>query len=701
MAMAAGEVSAGDEPTRLDRGLLAWLGVGVLVVVLFYLSAHIPFLKEIPETWFIPLADWVNAIIDWFLATFRWFFRAVTAVLEVPLEWVRDFLKWLPWPAMLIAVGAIGFAAGGWRLATFTTLALAYMVVIGYWDKTATTLSMAAIAVPISLGAGLVIGILGHRSARARRAIDPMLDLMQTIPTFAYLVPILVLFGVGPVVGILASAIYAIPPMVRNVMLGLERVPTEIVESATMSGSTGRQLLWWVKIPAAMPTILMGVNQTTMATLGMVVIAAMLGGIDDIGLEVFIMMKRAAFGESLLAGLVIALVAMILDRISRGFVDRSMDARIPESDSPYRRQLLLGAVASVILVSVLAQFLPDIKDYPKAWVWYPADHLNNALNWFTNEFFEVTSAIKTWAIFFFLLPLKLGLEKAVHPRFWGFELTSTVKLGYLLGMIAIALVAARLASWRVAVGASIAGFIYYFGTTGMPWPVFISIVALLAFQAGGWRVCLLAIAGLAFIGFTGMWSHAMISIQLCGAGVLISFIIGASLGVWAGLNDRVSAFLRPINDTLQTMPIFVFLIPGIMVFLVGEFTGLISIILYATVPSIRYTELGIRNVPAQAVEAARSFGTTRRQLLFQVQLPMALPEIMLGLNQTIMMGLAMVVVAALVGAKGLGSQIMIGITWGDTGIGAVAGLSIALIAIIIDRTIQSWSLRKKQALGLA
>ena len=421
MAAVAGDAPTGVEPARLDRALLAWLGVGVLVLVLFYLSAHIPFLNEIPEAWFIPLADWVNAVIDWFLATFRWFFRAVTAVLEVPLGWVRDFLKWLPWPAMLIAVGAIGFAAGGWRLAAFTTPALAYMVVIGYWDKTAATLSMAAIAVPISLGAGLVIGIVGHRSARARRAIDPMLDLMQTIPTFAYLVPILVLFGVGPVVGILASAIYAIPPMVRNVMLGLERVPTEIVESATMSGSTGRQLLWWVKIPVAMPTILMGVNQTTMATLGMVVIAAMLGGIDDIGLEVFIMMKRAAFGESLLAGLVIALVAMILDRISRGFVDRSMDARIAESDSPYRRQLLLGALASVILVSVLAQFLPGIKDYPKAWVWYPADHLNNALNWFTNEFFEVTSAIKTWAIFFFSPAAQARSGESSAPEILGFR----------------------------------------------------------------------------------------------------------------------------------------------------------------------------------------------------------------------------------------------------------------------------------------
>ena len=193
----------------------------------------------------------------------------------------------------------------------------------------------------------------------------------------------------------------------------------------------------------------------------------------------------------------------------------------------------------------------------------------------------------------------------------------------------------------------------------------------------------------------------MISVQLCGAGVIISFLLGATLGVWAALSDRVSRFLRPINDTLQTMPIFVFLIPGVMVFLVGEFTALVAIVMYATVPSIRYTEHGIRNVPPHVVEAARSFGATRRQLLWQVLLPMALPEIVLGLNQTIMMGLAMVVVASLVGAKGLGQEVMVALTWADLGKGIVSGLSVALIAIITDRIIQSWSSRKKRELGLS
>ena len=171
---------------------------------------------------------------------------------------------------------------------------------------------------------------------------------------------------------------------------------------------------------------------------------------------------------------------------------------------------------------------------------------------------------------------------------------------------------------------------------------------MVAWQVGGWRIGLFSLGGLLFMLLTGVWPQAMRSVYLGGAAVLTSFVAGGLLGMWASNNDRVSAFLRPINDTLQTMPLFVFLIPALMFFQVGEFTACLAIIAYAIVPSIRYTEHGLRHVPPDIIEAAQSMGCTRRQILWQVELPFAVPEIMLGLNQTIMFALAMLVIAALV-----------------------------------------------------
>jgi glycine betaine/proline transport system permease protein len=674
---------------------------GAIMLALFLLAPHVAFVDAYPETFVVPFADWLSAAADWFIRRFRDGFRFIAGILSHPLRWGRMALEWLPWPATVVAVSAIGYAAAGWRLALFTFAAMMYMAVTGYWDRSMYTLAIVVVAVPVSVLTGLLIGILAFRSRLARLIVQPCLDLMQTIPTFAYLIPILLLFGLGPVVGMVATAIYAIPPMVRNVMLGLERVPMEIVESARMSGSTSRQLLWWVQLPVAMPTVLIGVNQTIMAGLSMVVIASILGGFPDIGLEVFTTMKKAQFGQSILAGLVIALMAMMMDRISRGFASRQLDPRLRKEGTGVRRRILGASLAVIALCSLLAVFWPEIGTYPESLVFYPAASMNHALEWFTRTFFVITSALKTWSLFYFLLPLKVGMVDSVRPRYWGFEITAVSTTVYALLVLVLVFVSARWVGWRAAVGVAIAGVLYFFGTTGIPWLAFILIVGVTAFLTGGWRVCSLAVAGLLFIAVAGMWSQAMISVQLCGAGVIISFLLGATLGVWAALNDRVSRFLRPINDTLQTMPIFVFLIPGIMVFLTGEFTALVAIVMYATVPSIRYTEHGIRNVPPHVIEAARSFGVTRRQLLWQVLLPMALPEIMLGLNQTIMMGLAMVVVASLVGAKGLGQEVMVALTWADLGRGIVSGFSVALIAIITDQIIQSWSSRKKRDLGLA
>lgn len=231
--------------------------------------------------------------------------------------------------------------------------------------------------------------------------------------------------------------------------------------------------------------------------------------------------------------------------------------------------------------------------------------------------------------------------------------------------------------------------------------MFVLLVTLLAYQVGGWRLALFAFLGLGFILVTGEWSRAMLTIYLAAAAVFISFVLGAALGIWAAHSDRVSAFIRPINDTLQTMPLFVFLIPVIMVFLLGEFPALLAIIIYAIVPAIRYTESGLRNVAPEVIEAAESIGCTRPQILWQVKLPLALPEIMLGLNQTIMFGLAMLVIAALVGTMGLGQLVYEGVTKANFGWGVIAGGDIALIAMITDRILQSWCARKKIELGLA
>ena len=686
---------------RADFGLLTWLVVAAIAAACFYFRGDYKWLIAYPDSFVLPFADWFNVMADWFVAVFKPLFRALSWALEWPMVWLRTLLHWLPWPATVAMVVVIAHAAAGWRLALFSALALAYMVVVGYWDESMNTLALVGVSVPLSVGGGFLIGLLGFRSRIARRVIEPTLDVMQTVPTFAYLVPIMLLFGFGPVVGLVASAIYAIPPMVRNVMLALSRVPDEIVESGQMSGCTNRQLLWTVQVPAAKKGIMMGVNQSIMAALSMVIIAAIIGGFADIGWEVLSTMRKAQTGQSLLAGSVIALMAMMMDRISRGFTEHSGEVRVRSRANFWQthRHLSLAVVLAALFVAAAA-LIPALRTYPDSLVFYPAAVINQAVENFTVKYFDATETLKTWALYFFMLPIRLGLERVVIPRLWGFGMTPTVAAGYAVLVGAMALAAWRSWNWRPAVGIVIGATVFFFGTMGTPWPAFILVVVILAYQVGGLRLGLFALLGLSFILVAGVWERAMLTVYLASAAVFLSFVMGATLGMLAASNDRFSAFIRPINDTLQTMPLFVFLIPVIMLFLVGEFSALLAIIMYAIVPSIRYTEFGLRNVNAEVIEAAESMGCTRGQILRQVKLPLALPEIMLGLNQTVMYGLAMLVITALIGTKGLGQLTLESVTKANFGTGVIAGGGMALIAMITDRIIQAWSNRKKQELGL-
>ena len=687
----------------LDReydGFLPWVVVLMVSSISFYWRTDYVWLTEIPSGWLIPVSDWVNTFMDWFIATFKWFFRGFSWLLNWPLIGLRYLLQWLPWPATIAAFCTLAYVASGWRLSIFTALSLAYMVITGHWVPSMNTLAVVFISIPLAIGIGFLLAIGAYRSKRINSIVQPMLDLMQTVPTFAYLIPILLLFGFGPVVGVVASAIYACPPMVRNMILGLQKVPVEVLEGGLMSGATKRQLFWWVQVPSALQNIMIGINQATMAALSMVIIAAIIGSSADIGWEVLSTMRKAQFGQSLLAGIVIALIAMVLDRISWGFSDRTRAIERNHLTVKLRYRPWLIAIGLMIFFSLLSIGIPFFRVFPEGWVIFPADTINEGLTHVTIHYSHVTDAIKNTVYFYFLLPLKVGFVKAISPYSWGFVLTNGMVFGYSIfcSLLTVWLFIRR--GWQPAITVVIISGVLFFGITAVPWIAFILIISLIAWQVGGWKVASLSLFGWSFMLFNGVWPQAMLSVYMCLAAVIVCLIFGGALGVWASQNKVVSDFLRPINDTLQTMPLFVILIPFLMFFQIGEFTAFLAIIAYAIVPTIRYTEHGLRNVPVDTIEAAQSMGCTRRQILWEVKMPLAIPEIMLGLNQTVMFALAMLVISALVGTKGLGQSVYIALGRADTGLGLVAGLSMALIAIIADRIIQSWSLKKKQVLGL-
>ena len=467
-----------------------------------------------------------------------------------------------------------------------------------------------------------------------------------------------------------------------------------------MAGATPSQHFWRVRVPSASRQILLGVNQTTMAAFSMVIVAAIIGGTADIGWEVLSTMRKTQFGESLLAGIVIALMAMIMDRIT------AAAATAEKRNYGGRRYFLVRhrnpiiAVGLGLGVALLVQFFPDLEEYPRAWEFYPAEYLNDAVIWLVVEHDETIALLKTWAFFFVMLPVKIGFEKTISPFTWGFEFTDLLKLAYaILGTALVVWVTVRRGIGRATLVVFIA-IMLFFGITRLPWPAVLAMATLLGWKLGGPRLALGTVAGLGFLAISGVWPQTMLSIYLCGLAVLLAFGIGAPLGILASEFDGLSAVLRPINDTLQTMPLFVILIPFVMIFKIGEFTALLAIMAYSIVPAIRYTEHGLRSVPSEVIEAATSCGCTRLQLLWRVKLPLAMPVMMLGLNQTIMLGVAMLVIAALVGTNGLGQQVYIGLGDGDFGVGMVAGIGMAFIAMIADRMTQGWSRTRQEELRL-
>jgi len=604
--------------------------------------------RDYPEGWVRSPADVISRATKWLVneATFGLFSftqltRAISFVIERPYGWARAILvdgfmdgvgrradqivPPLSWIAVIVLVAALGRHASNRRLAVLIAALFAYLAVFGQWASAMVTLSSMVIAVPIGVAIGLGLGIASYRSARVERLSTPVLDLMQTIPTFAYLVPILFFFGFGPVAALFATIIYAMPPMARITTLSLRGVPSDIKDFGEMIGCSTRQMTWRVLVPTAKAGLMVGVNQVIMLSLNMVIIASMIGA-GGLGFDVLESLRRLDIGRGLEAGLAIVALAIALDRLSQAYAVRDTGA----VRASRRASLVVGAV--VVATFALGYVIEAVRNYPASLGVTSGSFWDDLISWINVNYYDTLEAIKLFVLDGFMLPVKRLF--LATPWWW----------------------------WVVGLGA-------------------------VGWALGRVRLAITVMSLTAFIALVGLWEFAMFTVYLCSVSVIVAMLIGVPLGVWAAHNERASRVIGVVIDTLQTLPSFVYLIPVVMLFRVGDFTAFIAIVLYALAPAVRYTWHGIREIDAQVVEAATVSGCTPRQLLTRVKLPLALPEILLGLNQTIMLALSMLVITALVGTRDLGQEVYVALVKASTGRGIVAGLCIAFIAIVADRLI--------------
>lgn len=674
-----------------------WLAVGGLILVLLFIAARLlTELNTFPESWNLHLREGLNEFKRWVVVNrdehwlFVFFFEPLSSMIDYVLRRAEDFLLWLPWPITILTVAGIANKISGLRLALLTTTCLLLMGLFGLWEESMETLSLMTIAVLISLAIGIPLGIWTARSRRAEQILRPLLDAMQTMPAFVYLIPVLLFFGIARVPSAIATIIYALPPAIRLTNLGIRGVSEDLLEAAKAFGSTDRQILFKVQIPAAMPSIITGVNQTIMMALSIVVIAALIGsgGLGDVVLK---SLRQLRVGQALEAGLAIVVLAVLLDRMSAALASR-------ETRSHKAQFQTFRLFSEKRRGNRLVEFIEGVINQ-------------------LSQLYETTAYIITGR----LAPLAgaRGTWLKHHRRL----VTAVLLLIPLLLILLLAGVQSFPSTWNAGLSRPVDALVewmqinlYQIGNTGLgtgpfrdfliirifkplalfltqqlPWIVIILIFAATALGAGGWRLTLLVIAGLFLIGLVGMWPFAMDTLSQTLVAVILCILIGIPLGIWAAHNDRVEQLVRPILDFLQTIPIFVYLVPVIMLFGSGSVAGLIASVLYAVVPVVRLTNLGIRQVDKTVLESAESFGSTPTQKLVKVELPLAMPSIMLGINQTIMMVLAMVIIAGLVGATGLGLEVVQGFANDNLGRSVEAGLAIVLLAIIIDRITQAWT----------
>jgi glycine betaine/proline transport system permease protein len=562
-------------------------------------------------------------------------FNGFATFLDNLVSWFTTFFEKLTWVGTVALGTLVVLRFGRWQQALGVLAAFASFALIGLWEESVQTFALIFAAVGLSLLIGMPLGVIAGRSDRFLRFLTPLLDAAQIVPAFAYLMPVVILFSVGPGAAVVTTMIYAIPPAIRITALGIRGVPTNTIEAASAMGSTRWQTITKVQLPLARRMMLLAVNQTILFALSMVVIAGLIGGAGLGAVVTNGLYSNPAL--AILGGLAIVIMAIALDRSTESMANRTDPARRHLTDEKKRR-LRLFTLASVGGVGLAV------------WLGYA----------FGASGIYSGRTAQDWLLRY----VQKALDYVQNPATWIFHITEP--------------------TGNFIVQHGLQPLTNFFVET--PWPVMLLGLVTIAFLVSGRRPAAITAVMFGTIGVLGEWASSMTTLAQVLVATLMTVVFGVVLGVWAAESRVVDRILRPINDVLQTLPQLVYIIPFIYLMPVSQVPGVVAAVLYAVPVVIRLVSSGLRGVSPEAVEAAGAFGATRRQVLLKVKIPLARDAIMLGVNQGIIMVLAVVVIGGLVGSGGLGYEVAQGLQRNEFGLGVIASIAILALGIALDRT---------------
>ena len=536
------------------------------------------------------------------------------------------------WLGVTAIATYLGYVVANWRIALLVLGTFVSFGAFGYWSEAMDLLIVVGIAVALCVAIGVPLGVLAGTNARAAKVIDPALDFLQTMPTFVYLLPIVLLFGIGSASAVVCTLLYAVPPLIRISAHGIRTVPPTMIEVADSLGMTNSQRLVKVQLPLAKRTIIVGLNQTTLAALSMATIASFVDG-PGLGKPVLEGLRINDTGTALVPGLLIVAMAIMLDRTTTAASERAdIVARGGGLPPAVHRIILIGGgILTVVAVVISRQMFWAAEWVDRGWGRAVARWSGDLITASTDALSPVTGPFKDGITYALLNPLQAFLSQSP----W----------------------------WLAAVG-----------------------ICVTALVLGGMRALVTTVICIAGMVYFGLWHNAMITLAMTLVATVLCMVLATVVGVAMARNKKIDTAVRPILDAGQTIPAFVYLIPCLALFGPSRFTGIVAALAYAAPVSIKLVADGVKGVSPTTMEAAQSTGASTMQQIRQVQLPMAKTSLLLATNQGLLFVLAMAVISGMVGAGGLGYDVVIGFSrseeWGK---GFAAGATIVLLGIMIDR----------------